>query len=385
MPQVDYYEALGVARGATTVEIKKAYRQLALRWHPDKNPGNAEAERKFKEVAEAFEVLSDPERRELYDRYGHEGLRARGFAEPSFSSVEDIFSHFADVFEGSIFEGLFGGGGGRRQRGGMVERRGADLRVRLEITLEEAAAGGNRTLNIRRHVPCETCGGSGGRGGTKAVSCETCKGHGVVETVQGFFAVRRPCPRCRGEGVTLEDPCGTCRGEGRVTGKHDVAVRVLPGALEGVEIRVPGEGDAGLRGGPPGDLYCVIIERAHDIFERHGLDLVCTIPVSFPDAALGVKIEVPTLNGQAALSVPAGTQAGDLLRLRGQGLPDIQGRGRGSLLVRVVVETPKKLSSRARELLEELKKEESANSYPARTGFFEKIKDYFKGKNGPAA
>jgi molecular chaperone DnaJ len=381
MPETDYYEALGVSRDATSEEIKKSYRLLALKWHPDKNPGDPGAEKKFKEVAEAYEVLSDPEQRQLYDRYGREGLRARGYSGSQFSSVEEIFSQFADVFEGSLFESFFGGGRARRRPG--EGRPGASLRLAVEVSLEDVAAGTRRTLEVRRQVACEECGGKGGREGSSPVRCPTCRGHGQVEAVHGFFSLRRPCPRCGGEGTTISDPCPSCRGEGRRPGKREVPLEIPPGIHDGNEIRIPGEGDAGERGGSPGDLHCLVRVARHEFFERHGDDLLCQLPISFSDAALGAKVEIPTLAGRAKVTVPAGTQSGEVLRLRGQGLPSLDGGGSGSLLVRVIVETPRKLAARARELLEELRAAESQASHPARTGFFEKIKEYFKGADSP--
>ncbi|HVR76688.1 MAG TPA: molecular chaperone DnaJ [Planctomycetota bacterium] len=380
MPQTDYYEALGVSRTATLEEIKKSYRQLALKWHPDKNPGDMEAERKFKEIAEAFEVLSDSERRQLYDRYGHEGLKARGYSQPGFSSVEDIFSHFSDVFEGSLFGDLFGGARPRRRAG--VGSPGSDLRVELEISLEEAASGTRKSIEVRRQVACEECQGRGGREGSKPATCPTCRGHGQVESVQNnIFRIRRACPRCHGEGVTISDPCAKCRGEGRHQGKREVNADLPAGVHDGNQLRIQGEGDAGIRGGSPGDLYCLLHVRKHEFFEREGNDLLCDVPVSFSGAALGAKIEVPTLKGRAEVSIPAGTQSGEVLRLRGLGVPSLDGRGSGSLLVRVVVETPRKLNARQRELLEELQSAESSASQPAQSGFFNKVKRYFKGKD----
>jgi molecular chaperone DnaJ len=366
---------LGVSRSATPDEIKKAYRQLALKNHPDKNPGDPTAEKKFKEIAEAYEVLSDPERKQLYDRYGHEGLRARG-SEPQFTNFEDIFSHFPDIFGGSIFEGFFGGGGtGRRG-----EKGGADLRVELELSLEEVATGVKRTIELRHQVRCGECDGRGARAGSRPATCQTCGGYGQVESVQGFFSIRRACPRCHGEGTVIGDPCGACRGEGRRQAKREVVVDIPAGVHDGNQLRVQQQGDAGLRGGPPGDLYCALFVRKHEFFERAGDDLLCEVPVSFADAALGAKVEVPTLKGKAKVTVPAGTQSGEILRLRGQGLPSLGRGGTGNLLVRVMVETPGKLSPRMRELFEELKKSESSASQPSRSGFFEKIKAHFKGK-----
>ena len=376
MSQQGYYEVLGLSRGASADEIKKAYRQLALRIHPDKNPDDPTAEKKFKEVAEAFEVLSDPERKDLYDRYGHEGLRERGYAQTNFSSAEDIFKHFGDIFSDSIFEGFFGTSG--RRRGG---RSGADLRVELELTLEDVATGVSRTIDLRRQVLCETCNGTGSRKG-ETQSCQTCQGYGEVESVSGFFSVRRACPRCHGEGVVVADPCHDCRGEGRRLGHREVEVQIPPGVHDGNQLRLTGEGDVGVRNSRPGDLYCRVRIKKHPFFERYNDDILCEVPVTFTDVALGTKIEVPTLRDRATVTIPAGTQSGDVLRLRRQGVPNLNGGGVGNQLIRVVVETPRKLNAGMRGLLEELRKveESSSTSHPGRTGFFERLKKHFKGK-----
>ena len=379
MPETDYYAALEVSPTASEAEVKKAYRKLALKWHPDKNPGDAEAERRFKDVAEAYEVLSDPERRQLYDRYGKEGLKARGYSGSSFTNAEDIFSQFSDIFEGSLFEGFFGGrSGGRRRSGGRV---GADLRAGLTLSLEEVLTGTHRTISLRRQVGCGKCGGSGSQEGTSSTSCPQCKGHGQVETAQGFFSIRRTCPRCHGEGVVIRDPCTTCRGEGRQLGSREVEVQIPAGVCGGNQLRIQGEGDAGIRGGPPGDILCVIREKEHELFTRSENNLLCEVPVSFSEAALGAKIEVPTLRGKAEVSVIPGTQSGEVLRLRGQGLPSLDGYDTGNLLVRLTVETPKKLTKKMRQLLGELKESESRASQPAQYGFLERIKKYFKGQS----
>lgn len=370
MTEIDYYESLGVSRKASIEEIKKAYRQLALKYHPDKNPGDASAERLFKEVAEAFEVLSDPEKRAIFDRYGYQGLRSRGHSQPGFASTEDVFNHFSELFEGFF---------GASRRSGP--RGGSDLRAEIQLTLEEIATGTTKTLEIRRQVLCEECGGRGTRGKSKASTCQTCKGHGQVESVQGFFSIRRTCPRCHGEGTFISDPCQRCRGEGRHPGRVEVAVEVPAGVSEGNQIRIHGEGDTGSRGGTSGDVYCLIRERKHELFTREGDDILFEVPVSFSDAALGARVEVPTLRGKAEVNIPAGTHSGELLRLRGQGLPSLEGRRMGSLIVRVIVETPKKLTPKMQELFEELRDLESGASLPGREGFFERIKKYLKGSS----
>ena len=373
MSQRDYYDVLGVSKSASADEIKKAYRSAALKNHPDKNPDDPEAEKRFKEVAEAFDVLSDEKKRALYDQHGHSGLKAGGYSQPGFGSVEDIFSQFGD-----IFEGFFGGGGG----GGAGGRQGgSDLAVEFELTLEEVATGATRTIELRRQIPCKDCKQTGGREGSEPTTCSTCGGYGQVEASQGFFSIRRTCPHCRGEGVQVTDPCPACRGDGRHLGSREVTVNIPAGISSGTRVRVQGEGDAGVRGGPRGDLYCRIRVKRHDFFERLEDDLLCEVPVTFTDAALGTKVEVPTIRGKAKVSVPAGTQAGEILRLRGQGLPSIEGRGTGSQLVKIVVETPRKLTPRMRELMEELRDlEESPSTHPNRSSFFDRLKENFKGR-----
>ena len=375
MAKRDYYEILGLARGASPDEIKKAYRKLALQYHPDKNPDDPSAEERFKEIAEAYEVLSDDERRQLYDTHGHEGLKARGYSEPSFGSVDEIFSQFGDVFEGSLFEGLFGGGGGRRSR-----RTGSDLAAEFELTLEEVAEGASRTVEMRRQVPCDGCRATGGKDGAKPSSCATCGGHGQVEMRQGFFSVRRPCPKCGGEGQMVSEPCAKCDGEGRVFGRREVKVEIPSGVHAGTRLRVHAEGDAGIRGSRAGDLYCRLKVKPHAFFERLDDDVLCEVPITFSDAALGTKLDVPTIRGKATVTIPAGTQSGEVLRLRGQGLPSLDGRGVGNQLVRVIVETPKKVNGQLREMFEQLREMEP-DAYPGKTGFFDRLKEHFRSKS----
>ena len=378
MSQQDYYEVLGVSRGADASEIKKAYRSKAMQYHPDKNPGDAAAERKFKEVSEAFEVLNDGEKRQLYDQYGHEGLSSRGYSR-SFSNVNDIFSQFSDIFEGSLFEGLFGGRSGSRG-GGRQGHRGDDLRVDLTLTLEDVAIGVSREIELKRQGSCGTCQGSGAAPGSSPQKCGTCGGHGQVESASGFFTIRRTCPTCVGAGTTIVDRCTGCGGDGRVPVRRDLKIDVPPGVENGNQIRVVGEGDGGTNGGPSGDLYCRIFVRQHQFFERIGNDVLLEVPITFSDAALGLKLDVPSLNGDLQVSVPSGTQSGEVFRLKGKGLPSIEGRGCGHQLVRVVVETPKKVSGKAKGLFEELRElEGQKNSHPARQGFLEKIQDFLKG------
>ncbi len=375
--QKDYYDVLGVTREASEAELKKAYRRLAIQYHPDKNPDDPDAAKRFKEVAEAYEVLNDSERRQLYDRYGHEGLKARGYSQPNFTHVEDIFRHFGDIFSDSVFDGFFGSG--RRSSSGR--QAGSDLRVEIELTLEEVATGTKRTLELRRQAPCEACAGSGSESGELA-TCTQCDGYGEVESVQGFFSIRRPCSRCRGEGAVVADACPKCDGEGRRPAGSSVEVDIPPGIHSGVQIRVAQQGDAGLRGAPAGNLYCRVRVKNHDFFERYEDDILCEIPVSYTDVALGAKIEVPTLRDRAKVSIPAGTQSGDVLRLRGQGLPSLNGSAVGNQLIRVVVETPKRLTPRMKELLDELREEEAtASAHPERSGFFKKLTQYFKNRD----
>ncbi len=367
----DYYEVLGVARDAGPDEIKKAYRKLALEHHPDRNQGDTEAERRFKEAAEAYDVLGSAEKRAQYDQFGHQAFaQGGGFAGARFTNVEDIFEAFGDVFGGSIFGDLFGGG--RRRRG---PRRGRDLKIVLDLTLEEVDEGVERTVALKRHEACETCEGSGAKPGTDWRTCATCAGRGQVHRSQGFFTMATPCPTCSGAGQVLEDPCETCRGSGQRAVQSEVTINIPAGIEEGVRLRIPEAGDVGARGAPRGDLYCMVREAPHKIFQRNGADVFTEVPVSFTQLALGDKVEIPTLRGKADMAIPAGTQAGKIFRLRGQGLPHFEGRGRGDQLVRVFVEVPKKLTERQRELLAEFADIERKSS--GSKSFFEKIVNYF--------
>ncbi len=343
MAKRDYYEILGVPRTAGEAEIKKAYRQLALKHHPDRNQGDKEAEERFKEVNEAYAVLSDPEKRAQYDRFGRVDLPP---------GVDFGFPGFGDLFE-DLFEGFLGGPGpGRRSR----PRRGGDLRYDLEITLEDAAQGVETRIQIPRYEPCEECRGSGLEPGTRKVTCATCGGRGQIRYSQGFLTVARTCPHCGGEGEVNRSPCQGCRGEGRVGRERLLRVKIPAGIEDGSQLRLAGEGEGGWRGGPPGDLYVVVRVREHPFFARHGADLLCELPITFPQAALGAEIEVPLLQGTATLKVPPGTQNGEVLRLRGKGMPHLRGRGRGDACFRVVVEVPTELTPRQRELLEEFER-----------------------------
>jgi molecular chaperone DnaJ len=370
----DYYEVLGVKRDATPDDIKKAYRQLALKNHPDKNPGDSEAEKRFKEAAEAYEVLSDQSKRQRYDRYGHAGLEGAGVHD--FRNAEDIMSAFGDIFGGGLFGDLFG----QRRRG---PRPGQDLLYRLEIDLLEAARGASKSIEVTRQEYCGDCKGSGARKGTVATSCNYCGGHGQVVQSRGFFQVATTCPACGGEGVRVTDPCPGCRGTGRLTQVAKLQVEIPPGVESGMWLPLRGQGEPGDPGAPRGNLRVQFVVRKHPFFERNRNDLICQVPISFPQAALGAEVEVPTLDGPDHLNVPKGTQSGDILRIRGRGMPDMNGRGRGDELVEVVVETPRQLSPRQEELLRELADLEHEGVSPRRKSFFEKLRDYFTEEADP--
>ncbi len=372
----DYYSVLGIERNASLEEIKKTYRKIALKWHPDRNPDKKEeAEARFKEAAEAYEVLSDPEKRARYDQYGHEGLA--GMHMRGFSTFEDIFEAFGDIFggEGGIFESLFGGRMGRR-----AVRRGPSLRCEMTINLGEVGTGAERTIEVRRHEICDRCKGSGAKQGSLPVTCNYCGGRGEVQQSQGFFVVRVTCPRCRGKGSMITQPCETCRGTGREVKPTQIKVRIPAGVESGTRMRVAGEGEVGENGAPRGDLFCDIYVTPHPIFERHGDDILCEVPISFSQAALGADVEVPTLAGRTLLTIPAGTQSGQVFRLSGNGLPNVHGRGRGNELVQVVIETPRQLTPDMEKLLRKMAEIEEKDVSPKRKSFFDKVKDYFEGK-----
>ncbi len=362
----NYYEILGVARDADDGAIKKAFRQLALKYHPDRNPGDETAEERFKEINEAYAVLSDPDKRAQYDRFGRVDL----------GGVD--LSGFGGLFE-DLFEGFFGTGPGRGP-GRSRARRGDDLRYDLEIGLEDAANGLETRLQIPRLESCEACRGSGVEPGSKRVTCPTCRGQGQLRYQQGFLTVARTCPHCAGEGTVNRNPCKQCAGEGRVAQERTLKVRIPAGADDGTQLRLTGEGEGGLRGGPPGDLYVVVHVREHPFFTRRGLDLHCTLPITFTQAALGGEVVVPVLDGTATLDVPAGTQNGDALRLKGKGMPALQGRGRGDACYHVVVEVPTKLTARQKELLQEFERAAKPGEHgPLVGGFLESLKKLLGG------
>lgn len=369
----DYYEILDVAKDAAADEIKKAYRKLALKNHPDRNPGDDEAVERFKEAAEAFEVLSDQEKRARYDRYGHAGVQgARGGA--GFTDINDIFDSFGDLF-GGIFGS--GGGGGGGQHGGRRPGRGKSLRTGITIDLLEAAHGCSRDLEIYRHEQCDTCSGSGAKAGSIAQSCDYCGGRGQVVQSQGFFRIQTTCPACHGEGAVIRDKCSSCGGSGQEARTAKLEVKVPAGVDNGMQLCLRGEGDPGTLGGPRGDLYVDIEVEDHPLFHRDETDLTCHIPITYSQAALGAEIDVPTLNGKHELNVPGGTQPGKVFRLRNLGMPDPHGRGRGDLFVEIQVEVPHQLNERQEELIRELAELEHADVSPHRKSFFESLKDYF--------
>jgi molecular chaperone DnaJ len=359
----DYYQVLGVAQDATDAELKKAYRQLAMQFHPDKNPGDAKAEERFKEVNEAYGVLSDPDKRAHYDRFGSApGVAAGGGFEGGFGTLfEDIFENF-----------FAGAGGGRRGRSRAM--RGEDLQYELKITLEEAAAGLDTKIQIPRLVRCDHCKGSGSEPGTHKIACDTCQGRGEVRMSHGFLTVARPCPRCAGEGQINKNPCRDCRGEGRLRGEHVLNVKIPPGIDDGMQLRLSGEGSAGVEGGPAGDLYVLVRIRDHAIFARHGTDLLCDLPVSFTQLALGAELEVPVLSGTEKLKIPAGSQPQQVLRLRGKGMPRLRERGSGDACYRLLLEVPQKLTAKQREALEAFEAASKEHRGPLASAFIERMK-----------
>ncbi|RME73567.1 MAG: molecular chaperone DnaJ [Planctomycetota bacterium] len=366
----DYYEVLGVHRDATEIEIKKAYRRIALETHPDRNPGDKEAEARFKEAAEAYEVLSDPDKRARYDRFGHAGVEGAGGGAG--------FGGFESVFE--AFEDLFGGGFGFGRRGRSAgPRRGAHLKVELEIEFLEAARGVDKVIELERAEACEHCGGSGAAPDSEPVVCGMCRGRGEVTQTQGFFAIRTTCPACGGEGRRIERPCPECGGTGLRTRRRQITVKIPAGVEDGTRMRLGGEGEAGPHGGPPGDLFVFLRVRPHELFEREGDDIVCEVPITFAQAVLGAKIEVPTLEGTETIEIEPGTQSHTVVRLRGRGIPHLRGYGRGDQLVRLVVEVPRRLTEEQEALVRQLAEHDEAQVSPRRKSFLQKIKELLGG------
>jgi molecular chaperone DnaJ len=369
----DYYEILGLSRGAGDDEIKKAYRRLAVQFHPDRNPGNKQAEEQFKEINEAYQVLSDPERRAQYDRFGHAAFGAGQGAGP-FGGF-DFTQGFEEVFS-DIFGDFFGTGRGRSR---SRTRRGDDLRYDVEVDFEEAARGTEKVVKFQRLTQCDACNGTRAREGAGgARTCPNCRGTGQVRTQQGFFSISTTCGQCRGEGMIIADPCPKCQGQGRLRKAESLSVKIPAGVDNGSRLKLRGEGEAGYAGGPPGDLYVVIHVREHELFVRQDNDVVIEVPISFPQASLGTEVEVPTLEGKVKLRIPPGTQSGKVLRLKGKGIVDLHGYGRGDQLIKVLVETPRNLTARQRELLEEFAKlDGKAINHPNAKGFVDKLKEMF--------
>jgi molecular chaperone DnaJ len=369
----DYYEILGVARDASPEEIKKSYRKLAVKFHPDKNPGDHEAEDKFKELGEAYEALSDPDKRAAYDRYGHQAFAGGGGGGGGFHDPMDLFSQvFGSAFGGG-FEEFFGGG--RRQRSG--KQRGSDLRYDLEISLEEAARGSEKELEIEHFGPCGNCNSSGSKSGGGTKPCSSCGGRGVVARQAGIFIQQTTCPECRGAGETVTDPCGACGGDGRKHKTSRIKIRIPAGVEDGTRLRSTGNGDAGVRGGAAGDLYVFLHVKEHDVFEREGNDLFCEVPMPFSTATLGGELEVPTLDGKASIKIPAGTQGGTLFRLRERGVPSLSSHKKGDLHVRVQVEVPTRLNSEQQEKLRSFAESIGDHNSPMQESFFQKARRFF--------
>ncbi|PLP58304.1 molecular chaperone DnaJ [Mesorhizobium loti] len=370
--KADFYETLGVQKGADEKELKGAFRKLAMQFHPDRNPGDASCEHKFKEINEAYETLKDPQKRAAYDRFGHAAFENGGMngAGAGFAA-----GGFADIFE-DIF-GEMMGGGRRRSSGGR--ERGADLRYNMEVSLEEAYAGKTAQIHVPASLSCDECSGSGAKPGTQPVTCSMCHGHGKVRASQGFFSIERTCPQCQGRGQTIKDPCPKCAGQGRITEERSLSVNIPAGIEDGTRIRLAGEGEAGLRGGPSGDLYIFLAIKPHEFFQRDGADLYCKVPISMTTAALGGSFEVTTLDGsQTRVKVPEGTQNGRQFRMKGKGMPVLRQPQIGDLYIQTAVETPQNLTRRQRELLEEFEQLSSKENSPQSSGFFSRMKDFFE-------
>jgi molecular chaperone DnaJ len=377
MPKRDYYDTLGVQRGASDSDLKAAYRKLAMKHHPDRNPGDKHCEHRFKEVNEAYEVLKDPDKRAAYDRFGHAAFEhGMGGGGPGFGA--DFASTFADIFDD--FFGM-----GRRTARGSGRERGADLRYNMEISLEESYYGKSAQVRIPTSVTCEICSGTGAKSGTKPKTCPTCGGYGKVRHAQGFFTLERTCLTCQGRGQVIEDPCPACAGAGRVTRERTLSVNIPPGVEDGTRIRLAGEGEAGVRGGPAGDLYIFLSIATHDFFQRDGADLHCRAPISMVIATLGGEFEVPTIDGgKTRVKVPEGAQSGRRFRLSAKGMPVLRSKQMGDMYVQVVVETPQKLTKRQRELMVEFEKLCSKETHPESAGFFGRVKEFFGNRAGSA-
>ena len=378
----DYYEILGVSKTATKDEIKKAYRKLAMQHHPDKNPGNAEAEAKFKECSHAADILMDDQKRALYDRMGHSaeqggmggGGFGGGFQGGDFGDLGDIFG---DIF-GDILGGQRRGGGGGRGRSRSRAMSGDDLQTEMFVKFEEAAFGVEKELHIQRSASCETCHGSGAKKGSGPTTCDMCHGHGEIRRQQGFFTIAQPCPKCQGSGQMIKDPCETCHGKGRTKKKEKLSVKVPAGIDEGQRLKLSGQGDAGVNGGPAGDLYVLIHLQEHEFFKRDEYDVLCEVPISFSQAALGTEIEVPTLGGRVSMKIPDGTQSGQKMKLRNKGITKLGGYGFGDQIITIHVETPSKLSKEQKEIFQRLQEMEQNSSNPMTKGFFDRVRELFQ-------
>jgi molecular chaperone DnaJ len=370
-----YYEVLEVGRNASDAELKAAFRKAAMKWHPDRNPGDKNSDGRFKEINEAYDILKDPDRRAAYDRFGHAAFEHGGPGGPGGFGT-DFGSAFSD-----LFEGIFGMGGGRSRSG---RERGADLRYNMEISLEEAYSGKTAQVRIPTSVTCEACSGSGAKAGTRPKACPTCAGQGRIRHAQGFFTLERTCPSCHGRGQVIDSPCASCSGSGRVTRERTLSVNIPAGVEDGTRIRLAGEGEAGTRGGPAGDLYIFLAITAHPFFQREGADLHCRVPISMVTAALGGELEVPTVEAnKTRVKVPEGTQSGRRFRIHGKGMPILRSKQMGDMYVQVLVETPQKLTKRQRELLAEFERLSSRDTQPEAAGFFGKVKE-FLGRSGTA-
>lgn len=380
----DYYEILGVAKGASADEIKKAYRKVAMQFHPDRNPGDKAAEEKFKEAAEAYEVLSDADKRAQYDRFGHAGVQGNGRGFGGSSNMEDIFSQFGDIFGDDIFGSFFGGGGGGR-RGGQRMRgvRGSNLRIKIKLTYEEIAKGVTKQVKVKKHVPCNTCSGSGAKDKGSVQTCSTCGGSGQVRRVSNTFLGQMQtvttCPACNGEGTTITAKCGSCKGEGRVYGEETVTLDIPAGVQEGMQLSLGGRGNAGERGGPPGDLIVLIEEEQHKELHRDGLNVAYELHISFPDACFGTSVEVPTIDGKARIKIPAGTQSGKIFRLKGKGFPGVNSYEKGDQLIYVNVWTPQNVSAEEKAMLEKMNGSPNFKPQPEKSdkSFFDKVREMF--------
>lgn len=366
-----FYEVLEVSKSADKRQIAKAYRRLAIKFHPDSNPNDEQATERFHEATEAYEVLSDDTKRGRYDQYGHAGVQAGG---QSYQSSEDIFEAFGEIFGGGMFGDLFGGG---RRSSGKRHRRGNDVRADVTLTLEEAATGAEKTIKFSRNDRCETCRGSGAKPGTSADQCKVCAGRGQVLQQAGILRVQTTCPQCRGTGAVISDPCGDCRGRGVQNKAVELQVSIPAGVDDGMRVRLSGEGEASPDGGPEGDCYCFIAIKKHELFHRDGRNLILQLPIAYTQAVLGADVKVPTLSGSEVLHIKRGTQSGEIFNLRGKGMPDPQGGGRGDLLVQTFIETPKKVSAKQEKVLRELAELERADVSPQRKSFLDKIKSYF--------